>query len=64
MTKFPSTSDMRLSYQNKIQSLVDASSAHEVAMKAGVTEPTINNAIRYPGRVKLETLEAIIDSNS
>ena len=36
----------------------------ELALKTGLTEATINNAINRPDMVKLETLELIIKKGS
>ena len=36
----------------------------ELALKTGLTQNTINNAINHPDMVKLETLEMIIQKGS
>lgn len=57
------TKQMRKEFNKAIKEIAKDSTNRTMAWNAGVTENTINNAINYPERVKLETLELIIKKN-
>lgn len=60
----PTTKELREKLSKRIAKLVEASSTKKVAEQAEVTEPTIHNSISHPEKVKLETLEKIVEANS
>ena len=58
------TKQMRKEFNKTIKEIAESSTHRTMAWNSGVTENTINNAVNYPDRVKLETLELIIKKNS
>lgn len=57
------TKELRKEFNKAIKEIAKTTTNRDMAWNSGVTENTINNAINYPDRVKLETLELIIKKN-
>ena len=64
MNDMITTKQMRKEFNKTIKEIAKNSTHRDMAWNSGVTENTINNAVNYPDRVKLETLELIIKKNS
>ena len=65
MNDMITTKKLRKDFNKTIKEIAESGVTHrDMAWNSGVTENTINNAINYPDRVKLETLELIIKKNT
>lgn len=63
-TNMITTKQLRKEFHKLIKDIAKTTTHRDMAWNCGVTENTINNAVNYPDRVKLETLELIIKKNS
>ncbi len=58
-----STTEMRKAFHKEIKAIKENKTYREMALNAEVTETTIQNAVTFPDRIKLETLERIVEAN-